>query len=169
VWTALDLKLLSRDASAKPAKLTGFSVAVLAILFVQLLLGAWVAGLNAGYVSNSWPLMNDHLVPEGIDASKGYLYAFVNDPFLTHFVHRWWAWVAVIALIMLARRTRQAGVRVASVAIHSAFGLQILLGIATVMTGVNIVLAVSHQATGALLVAATVWGAHVLGRQHANG
>ena len=169
VWTALDLKMLARNAHAKPAKLTGFSVVVLGVLFVQLLFGAWVAGLNAGYVSNSWPLMNDRLVPDGIDTTKGILYAFVNDPFLTHFVHRWWAWVAVIALIMLARRTRTAGVRPASLAIHSAFGVQILLGIATVMTGVNIVLAVSHQAVGALLVVATVWGAHVLGRQSANG
>lgn len=165
VWTALDLKMLSRDAQAKPAKLTGFSLVIMVILFIQLLFGAWVAGLNAGYVSNSWPLMNDRLVPDGIDASKGTFYALVNDPFLTHFVHRWWAWVAVIALVMLSRRTRQAGVRPASLAIHSAFGVQILLGIATVMTGVNIILAVSHQAVGALLVAATVWGAHVLGRQ----
>ena len=112
--------------------------------------------------------MNDRFVPDGIDASKGAFYALVNDPFLTHFVHRWWAWVAVIALVMLARRTRKAGSRAASVAIHSSFGVQILLGITTVMTSVNIVLAVSHQAVGALLVAATVWGAHVLGKQAAE-
>ena len=166
VWTALDLKALARNPAAKPAKLTGFALAVLAILFVQLLFGAWVAGLNAGYVSNSWPLMHDRFVPDGIDTTKGTFYALVNDPFLTHFVHRWWAWVAVIALIMLARRTKAAGARPASIAIHSAFGVQILLGIATVLTGVNIVLAVSHQAVGALLVAATVWGAHVIGRDH---
>ncbi len=168
VWTALDLKQLARDPLAKPARLTRFAGVVLGILFIQLLFGAWVAGLNAGYVSNSWPLMNDRLVPDGIDASKGAFYALVNDPFLTHFVHRWWAWVAVIALVMLARRTRKAGSRATSVAIHSAFGIQILLGVATVMTGLNIVLAVSHQAVGALLVAATVWGAHVLGRQVAE-
>lgn len=168
VWTILDLQTLACNPSAKPAKLTGFASVVLGILFVQLLFGAWVAGLNAGYVSNSWPLMNDRLVPDGIDMSQGVFHALINDPFLTHFVHRWWAWVAVIALIMLARRTRKAGARTASLAIHSAFGVQILLGIATVLTGVNIVLAVSHQAVGALLVAATVWGAHVLGRQYAE-
>lgn len=169
VWTALDLKALTRNPAAKPAKLTGFAGVVLAVLFVQLLFGAWVAGLNAGYVSNSWPLMNDRLIPDGIDMSRGVLSALANDPFLTHFVHRWWAWVAVIALVMLARRTRKAGVRSASIAIHSAFGVQILLGIATVMTGMNIMLAVSHQAVGALLVAATVWGAHVIGRENTHG
>lgn len=169
VWTALDLRMLDRDPAARPAKITRFSAAVLAILFIQLLFGAWVAGLNAGYVSNSWPMMNGHFLPEGIDVSRGLGQALVNDPFLTHFVHRWWAWVAVLALVMLARRTRAAGFRPASITIHSAFGIQILLGIATVMTGVNIILAVSHQAVGALLVAATVWGAHILGRQHLNG
>lgn len=168
VWTVLDLKTLAKNPAARPAKLTGFASLVLAVLFVQLLFGAWVAGLNAGYVSSSWPLMNNRFVPDGIDLSRGMLSALVNDPFLTHFVHRWWAWVAVLALIMLARRTKSAGVRPASIAIHSAFGVQILLGIATVLTGVNILLAVAHQAVGALIVAATVWGAHVLGRQNGN-
>ncbi len=67
------------------------------------------------------------------------------------------------ALIVLARKVR-ARERRASVAIHSAFGTQILLGIATVMTGMNIILAVLHQAVGALVVVAFTWGAHVHGR-----
>ena len=167
VWTALDLKALVKNSAAKPARITLFTTAVFVILFIQMLFGAWVAGLNAGYVSNSWPLMNDRLYPDGVDTAKGVFFALVNDPYLTHFVHRWWAWVAVFALILLSRRVKKAGVRSASIAIHSAFGLQIILGIATVMTGVNIVLAVSHQAVGALLVAATVWGAHILGRETA--
>lgn len=165
VWTALDLKALANNPAAKPARVTRFTAVVFAVLFIQMLFGAWVAGLNAGYVSNTWPLMNDRLYPDGVDTANGALYALVNDPYLTHFVHRWWAWVAVIALVLLSRRVKKAGVRSASTAIHSAFGIQIILGIATVMTGVNIVLAVSHQAVGALVVASTVWGAHVLGRR----
>ena len=53
------------------------------------------------------------------------------------------------------------------IAIHGAFGIQILLGIATVMSGMNIVLAALHQAVGALVVAAFTWGAHVHGRAKA--
>jgi heme a synthase len=135
------------------------------ILFIQLLFGAYTAGLNAGQVANTWPLMNDHLVPEGIDWSAGFFSALTNDPFLIHFTHRWWAWVAVIALILLARRVKAAGERPASIAIHSAFGIMILLGIATVMSNVNIAVAVLHQAVGALLVASTAWGMHVIGRE----
>ena len=131
---------------------------------IQVLLGAWVAGLNAGQVSNTWPLMNGRFVPEGIDWSRGALWAIANDPFLIHFLHRWWAWVVVAELVIFARKLRAIGRRPPSIAIHSAFGVQILLGIATVMTGVAIWLAALHQAVGALLVAATVWGAHEVGR-----
>jgi cytochrome c oxidase assembly protein subunit 15 len=162
VWTALDLRALDRDATSRPARLTGLSWVVGALLFVQLLLGAWVAGLDAGLASDTWPLMQGRLVPE-YDASRGIVWATLHDPFLIHFLHRWWAWVAVAGLIVLARKLRPLERR-ASIAIHSAFGVQILLGIATVMTGVALWLAVLHQFVGALLVAATAWGMHVLGR-----
>ncbi|MCE2828169.1 MAG: COX15/CtaA family protein [Sphingomonadales bacterium] len=164
IWTALDLRQLARSSAARPARLTGFSSTVIVILFLQLLFGAWVAGLNAGYVSNSWPLMNDRFYPDGIDWSRGAWFALTHDPYLTHFIHRWWAWVTVAALVLLARRAKKAGARPASIAIHAAFGTQILLGIATVMTNMNIVMAVLHQAVGALVVASTVWGIHLLGR-----
>jgi cytochrome c oxidase assembly protein subunit 15 len=164
VWTALDLRALATDTAARPARLTPLSFITLAILFVQLLLGAWVAGLNAGWASDTWPLMNGRFFPE--NARLTGLSSFSDDPHLVHFLHRWWAWAAVGALILLARSARNAGSRRASVAIHCAFGIQMLLGIAVVMTGMNIILAVLHQAVGALVVAATAWGAHVAGSPH---
>jgi len=164
IWTALDL----RREDARRARLTGWGSLALGILFVQLMLGAWVAGFRAGYVSNSWPDMNGLFVPDGIDWSKGMLFAATHDPFLLHFLHRWWAWVVVVVLVVFARKLRKIeGARPASIAIHSAFGTQIILGILTVLSGIAVWLAVLHQATGALLVAATVWGAHELGKQSA--
>jgi cytochrome c oxidase assembly protein subunit 15 len=165
IWTALDLRSVGRNRDARPAKLTGVSIATLAVLFVQLLLGAWVAGFRAGYVSNSWPLMNDRFFPEGVDWSNGAGFALTHDPFLLHFLHRWWAWAVVVALVVFARKVRRAGSRSASIAIHSAFGTQIILGIATVTTGIALSVAVLHQAVGALVLASTVWGAHVVGQK----
>jgi cytochrome c oxidase assembly protein subunit 15 len=160
IWTALDL----RNPDNKPARLTGWGAIALAVLAVQLMLGAWVAGFRAGYVSNSWPDMNGSFVPAGIDWSKGAAFALTHDPFLLQFVHRWWAWVVVAVLVVFARRFRKLpGGKAASIAIHSAFGTQIVLGILTLLSGIALWLAVLHQATGALLVAATTWGAHVLG------
>ena len=161
VWTALDLLALNRG-EPKTARWTATASWVGAILFVQLLLGAWVAGLNAGLASDSWPLMQGRLVPE-FDGTKGVFYAATHDPYLVHFLHRWWAWIAVVALVLLARKVRPYE-RKASAAIHAAFGTQIVLGIATVLTGVALWLAVAHQVVGALLVAAFAWGAHTLGR-----
>ena len=156
VWTALDLRGGTR------ARLTPLGLGVAAVLFVQLLFGAWVAGMDAGKVTQHWPLMGEGFLPSGVTWS---LAALSNDPFIVHFIHRWWAWVALAALVLLAGAVKRAGNRPASIAIHAVVGLQILLGIATVMTGVNIVLAVAHQAVGALLVAATTWGAHTVGRR----
>ena len=163
IWTALDLRQLAKTGENRPARLTRAGLVIATILFVQLLLGAWVAGLNAGYVASDWPLMQGKLWPDGIDWSQGAVFALTHDPFLLHFLHRWWAWVVVAALVIFSRKVKPIDPR-ASKAIHSAFGTQILLGIATVMTGMNIVLAVLHQAVGALVVASVAWGANIDGR-----
>ena len=163
IWTALDLRQLAKSSDSRSARLTQASLVTALILFIQLLLGAWVAGLNAGYVASDWPLMQGRLVPDGIDWVLGAAYAFTHDPYLLQFLHRWWAWVVVAALVAFSRLVKPIDRR-ASIAIHSALGTQILLGIATVMSGMNIVLAVLHQAVGALLVAAFTWGVHVVGQ-----
>lgn len=171
VWTALDLRALARGEER--ARLTGFAAFALIALALQLFFGALVAGLRAGYVAGAgwfnwdvWPLMQGRFVPDGIAWAGGAFHALLNDPFLTHFVHRWWAWGVVVILIVLARKIR-ANHRPASIAIHCAFGTQVLLGIATVMSGMALWIAVLHQLCGALLVAATTLGAHALGRRNA--
>ena len=162
VWTALDLRQLANGHKSK-SKLTIFGLTVFCVLFLQLLFGAYTAGLNAGHVSNTWPLMNDSLIPRGIDWTGGVWVMLNNDPYVIHFIHRWWAWLTVGFLVALAWRVR-AQSRQASIAIHSTYGIQILLGIATVITGVSIYFAVLHQAVGALVVISTSWGVHLLGR-----
>jgi cytochrome c oxidase assembly protein subunit 15 len=162
VWTALDLRQLAKGQKAK-ARLTVFGLLVLIVLFLQLLFGAYTAGLNAGYVSNTWPLMHGAIISPVIDWTGDIWTKLNNDHYMIHFIHRWWAWVAVGFLIVLARRIRQQSKK-AAIAIHSAYCVQILLGIATVMTSVNIHFAVLHQAVGALVVISTAWGLHVLGR-----
>ena len=161
VWTARDLRQLARDPAAYPAPLTTAAALAGAVLFVQLLLGAWVAGLNAGHAAYDWPLMNGRFFP-GADWSQGTLWAFTHDPFLLQFLHRWWAFVAVAALVWLARRVRGTD-RFASVAVNAAVGTMVLLGIATVMSGVSLWVAAAHQLVGALTVAATVWAMHSQG------
>ena len=162
IWTARDLRALARGHE-KPARMTAVAGWTGVILFIQLLLGAWVAGLDAGLASDTWPLMQGGFLPEA-DMSQGLFWAMTHDPFLIHWMHRWWAWVAVAALVIMARKVRSID-RKASIAVHTAFGIQILLGIATVMSGVEFHLAVLHQLVGALLVIAYAWAAHALGQR----
>ena len=164
VWTARDLDALARDPAARPARLTGVAVAVIAVLFVQLLLGAWVAGLNAGFVASTWPLMNDHFVPQGIDWAGGAWLALTNDPFLIHFLHRWWSWVAALALLLLARTLSRRGASSEARLLVVVVAVQMLLGIWTVVSGVSMWVAVAHQVVGAILVAIAAGALHRLGR-----
>ena len=162
VWTALDLRFLARTGTNRPSRLHGWALIAAIVLFVQLLFGAWVAGLNAGLVSDSWPLMQDRFVPE-YGSANGVFHAVTHDPFLIHWIHRWWAWVAFAALLLFARRVKPRDRR-ASIAVNALLGTQMLLGIATVVTGVALWIAVAHQLVGALLVAAFAWAANVQGR-----
>ena len=162
VWTALDLRAL---AQGRPrARMTRLGALALAMLTMQLFFGALVAGLRAGHVASDWPTMQGRLFPEGVDWSQGPLHALLHDPFLIHFVHRWWAWAVVGVLIVVAGRLKKRGDRQGSMLIHAAFGTQIVLGIFTVWSGIALWLAVLHQLVGALLVAATTRGVHALGR-----
>jgi heme a synthase len=168
VWTALDLRAYAQGEGK--ARITRFAALVLAALALQLLYGALVAGLRAGYVAGAgwfnwqaWPQIQGSLLPAGIDWTQGVIHALVSDPYLVHFIHRWWAWVVVALLVVMARRLRTTD-RPISVAIHSAFGTQVVLGIATVWSAMALWLAALHQLTGALLAIATVCGAHALGR-----
>lgn len=163
VWTALDLRRLARDSASRPARLTAFGLVVSVIVTVQLLYGALMAGLRAGLVAHDWPLMNGSFFPGASQSGQSLGKMLFDDPAIVHFIHRWWAWVAVVALVLLARKVKPFDRR-ASVAIHSAFGSQILLGIATVMTDVDVTLAGLHQFVGALLVIAVTWGVYVIGR-----
>jgi cytochrome c oxidase assembly protein subunit 15 len=164
VWVALDLLALARDPAARRARLTGLGALFAAVLAIQLLYGALMAGLRAGLVTDQWPLMNGALWPGPTQIGESLGHALFADPAIVHFVHRWWAWVTVAALVWLARLIRKRA-RPASIAVHSAFGTQIVLGIAVVMAGVPTWLAALHQLVGALVVVATAWGLHELGRR----
>jgi cytochrome c oxidase assembly protein subunit 15 len=172
VWTALDLRAHARGEP--PARLTGFAVLALGMLGLQLFFGALTAGLRAGYVAGAgwfnwqaWPLMQGRFFPAGVDWARGAIHAVLDDLYLVHFIHRWWAWAVVAALVVMGRKLRARGQRGPSIAVHSAFGAQVLLGVATVWSGVALWLAVAHQLNGALLLAATTCGAHALGRRTA--
>ena len=162
VWTALDLIDAARNPYARPARLTMVGAVALLLLFVQICWGAFTAGLDAGYAFASWPLMGDGLFPAGVPMLSPALRNAVDNPIVVQFIHRWFAFVAAAGLMGLAIRATTAGSR-AGFAVIALVTIQIILGIATLMTGVQIEVAVAHQANAALLLIATVMAAHAVG------
>jgi cytochrome c oxidase assembly protein subunit 15 len=162
VWTALDLRRLAHYPASRPARPTAFGIAAILILAIQIMLGAFTAGLRAGYAFASWPKMGEQWFPEGGWQSTLGLTNLYDNPVVVQFVHRWWAWVAAFAALTVARMALHRGRRGPANAVGIAVIVQISLGIATLVTGVALPLAVAHQAVAVLLLGTLLWAAHSL-------
>ncbi|MBN8846711.1 MULTISPECIES: COX15/CtaA family protein [unclassified Sphingomonas] len=159
VWTALDLGALARDPLARPARMRPLALLALLLLGAQIMYGAFTAGLDAGYAFASWPLMGDSLFPADVPMLTPALSNAVDNPIVVQFIHRWLAFVAAGGLFWLALRAgRPTGAAVVLLVV-----LQVSLGIATLLSGVQIGIAVAHQANAALLLIASVAAAHAIG------
>ena len=167
VWTALDLRALARDPSARAAKLTVTAAWAFSLLGLQLMFGAYVAGLEAGYAFNSWPKMGDEWFPSGTPMLEPFLANLVDNAIVVQFVHRWLAWIVAAAAVALAAAAWMRGFRWSAAAVVVTVIAQIVLGIATLLSAVELWVAVAHQAMAALLLAAMVAAAHGLGRRRA--
>jgi cytochrome c oxidase assembly protein subunit 15 len=125
--------------------------------------GAYVAGLDAGYAFNTWPMMGDEWFPSGAEVLTPFVSNFVDNPIVVQFVHRWLAFVVAILVATLAAEAWLKGERNAALAVVAAVVLQILLGIATLLSGVAIDIAVAHQGMAVLLLGAILYAGHRLG------
>ncbi|MGO4869317.1 MAG: COX15/CtaA family protein [Roseiarcus sp.] len=144
--------------------------ALVALIFCQLGLGALVAGLRAGLVYNTWPLMNGRLIPAEAFGLTPWPRSIVDDATTAQFDHRLVAYAVVastLAYALAARRrarrsslARRAGV-LAALAI-----LQTSLGIVTLIMVVPIEFALAHQAVALLLFGMAVanWRATAMER-----
>ncbi len=165
IWTALDLQRLAADPAAIPARLSTLSIWTLSLLALQLMFGAYVAGLEAGYAFSSWPMMGDQWFPADTPMLRPLIVNFADNPVVVQFVHRWLAWLVAGVALALAGAAWDRGFRAEAVAVAASVTLQIGLGVATLLSGVEIAIAVAHQAMAALLLAAIVVAGHRLGER----
>ncbi|HTP37247.1 MAG TPA: COX15/CtaA family protein, partial [Methyloceanibacter sp.] len=134
---------------------------LLALVFLQLLAGALVAGLDAGMGYNTWPLINGAFVPSGLyEASPWYLNLFEN-PLTVQFDHRMIGYsVVVVSLAQLAwLALRKAPTQLIGTAMTLALValLQVTLGVWTLLLAVPIQLGLAHQAGAVAVFAASVY------------
>ncbi|HEY0148893.1 MAG TPA: COX15/CtaA family protein [Allosphingosinicella sp.] len=165
VWVALDLKGLAVDPAARPARMPTLGIWVLSLLALQFLFGAYIAGLEAGFAYSSWPKMGDEWFPSGAPMLEPFLRNFVDNPIVVQFVHRWLAFVFAAAALLLSRTAWRRGFRLEAAAVVAAVGVQILLGIATLLTGVQLEIAAAHQGMAALVLAVVLVAGHRLGER----
>ncbi len=165
VWTARDLDLLAANPMARATALRFAPALAIGALAVQILLGALTAGLDAGYAFSSWPLMGDAVFPADVPMVAPAWRNAIDNPIVVQFLHRWIAFAAAGALLWLAYRARMRNAPRTALAVAALVVAQILLGIATLLSGVQIVVAVAHQANAALLLIATVAAAHAVSRR----
>lgn len=161
LWIALEY---IRGAEGKGDARRGYAFA--ALVYVQMLLGALVAGLHAGLVYNTWPDMNGHIFPEApFFASPWWINFFENDG-LAQFDHRIGAYVvAGFAAWIYARGIRLTGwAKTSAKAVAILTVIQIALGITTLLLMAPEHLAATHQVVAALLLSAAVWHAFELRR-----
>ncbi|MHB1111384.1 MAG: COX15/CtaA family protein, partial [Devosia sp.] len=166
IWVARRLTPSRPQAGGSPA----WPIAVLLVLLLlQIVAGAFVAGLDAGMGYNTWPLMDGELIPNGLDAMSPPWRNLFENNLTVQFIHRAIAYVIVIyVLFMLVAKWRRGGLegvhgwlpRIALLVI-----LQAALGIATLLASVPISLALGHQALAFMLAGAvTAYLADTRGR-----
>jgi len=139
---------------------------LLAFLIVQIIYGAFVAGLKAGHVYNTFPKMDDQWIAEGITAMEPVWKNFVNGIAGVQFVHRYIAYVIVILVVVIWVKShkiklsfsQKTGVNAMAIMVI----IQFLLGVFTLLFAVPVILAVLHQIGALLLFASIIFFIHQL-------
>jgi cytochrome c oxidase assembly protein subunit 15 len=169
VWTGLGHVYGFGDPARPNRWSAGSRLALVGLiaLLLQMAYGAFTAGLKAGHVSNTWPLMLGRLIPPGmLDQITPPLLNLVAAPLTVAFIHRW---LAVLVLVLglvsydVIRRLNLPKRIVAGLKLALVLGLiQIGLGIAVVISGVTIAIALLHQLNAIALFITTVFVLHRL-------
>jgi len=160
LWTALEY-LRRPEAAARRSAFWEWPLAITVLVYLQMLLGALVAGLHAGLIYNSWPLMDGRVVPEDAMAQSPWWLNFFENPGTAQFDHRIGAYLVVLAVLALWWRERTLKLegyarRSGNALLHVTL-FQLALGIATLLLQAPEFLAALHQLAAALLLCTAVW------------
>ena len=163
LWMALDYGRKKR-VSGVAAGQRAAAAALAGLVFIQIVLGAFVAGLKAGLSHNTWPLMDGSLVPAGLGAMSPWYLNLFENVLTVQFNHRMAAYVLAVAAllhaIVLSRSASPADVRRSAALLGAAVVLQIALGIWTLLAAVPLALGLVHQAGAIMVFATSVWHLH---------
>jgi cytochrome c oxidase assembly protein subunit 15 len=160
VWTALEY-LRTDGKRPAAARVSRWPFAITGLVYIQMLLGALVAGLHAGLIYNTWPSMDGRFAPEDAFAQSPWWINFFENPGTAQFDHRIGAYIVALSVFVLWWRERSAALtgyarRSGNALLHITL-FQFALGIATLLLQAPEFLAAAHQLTAALLLCTAVW------------
>ena len=167
-WVALGLLYPTADtlSGRAAAGLRWVSIGLVGLVSLTALSGGFVAGLDAGFTFNTFPLMNGQLVPEGLFEHEPWLLNFFDNVTTVQFDHRLLAIVTFVCVAVFWWRARYVDMpNSAQWSIHALMGMtliQVALGIVTLLLVVPVALGAAHQAGALLLFTASLWTAHTL-------
>ncbi|MDA9619789.1 COX15/CtaA family protein [Alphaproteobacteria bacterium] len=157
-WVAL--RLIAPQSENKLIRRQGLCLLYVILLFIQVLLGGLVAGLNAGLISDTWPLMMGQIIPDGLFYYDPWYMNLFNNPLTLHFQHRTFAYavgIIGIALWWNYRSDRDKKIVIAVNMVLVTIFLQIILGVLTIINMVPIPLAAAHQAGAVVTLSAGLY------------
>ena len=166
-WTALSLLNPEPVRTGRKVKMLTHATAL--VLAIQILMGALLAGLKAGLIFNSWPLMGEGFVPVGLMAIEPVWLNFLDNAITVQFDHRIGAYLLFglsLALVWWARN-ETAQLRSATNLFAAAVVLQMLLGIMTLLLEVPVTWGTAHQGGGAIVLLLMVYLMHLQRRGRA--
>ncbi len=165
LWTVFDIRAGKRSFPRSDGTAAGKWVrGLLVLLAVQIVWGAFTAGMDAGHMYNTWPLMNGEFMPENVTAHGIFLKDFADHRDGVQFIHRNLAWLVAAAFIGVAvHYRRERSMQGAWGWLVAAVSLQFALGVFTILTQVHIALGVVHQMGALVLLSALLYVMHRTG------
>jgi cytochrome c oxidase assembly protein subunit 15 len=130
------------------------------LLFIQLIIGAFVSGMDAGELYNTWPLMGSSYFPDDSKFIEFLNINFFDNPSIVQFVHRNLAYLIVIIyiyLLILVFRDTNKIFRKPIIIIGVSIFLQVVLGVVTLLSGVKIIYASLHQINSILIILSSLY------------
>ncbi|WP_363224366.1 COX15/CtaA family protein [Sneathiella sp.] len=170
LWTIFDLlRLPYKGHPEAHGAVRRAAWVLLALIALQILIGGFVAGLNAGFIYTDWPMMGGTFLPADMFDLVPLYHNFLENPSTVQFVHRMvgYAIAGVSIWLYLISRGRDlgAGARAGIAALVSMVFVQVFLGIVTLLYVVPVPLGAAHQAGGMLVLALALFVVHELGAE----
>jgi cytochrome c oxidase assembly protein subunit 15 len=155
-WLMLDMAGVSRLRVTSAIR--GAALLLLGLLTLQLVLGAFVAGLDAGRGFNTWPLMHGQFLADAASMMAPFYQNFLENGVMIQFVHRWLGALILLGVVLfLFLAWHQPALVLPCQLLVVTTALQFTLGVLTLLQAVPVGLGSLHQAVAVLMVLALVF------------